>query len=209
MADEWHSPIASQVDQNKIAAENFAESFVTDLTSQAALTQKVKGKSLLLDTLSTKPQPQPKRKPKRKTLSRKARKEMKLDEITDTRYSTFEPLHELWKGYMAEVMQDQSDLPTKLLKCDYHGAIITVVESKVPTNIHTTGIVVKDTENMFYVITRDNLLKSTIFLMLEIPKQNHIFRVEFTNAIIYGNFFRVRPQDRASRKFKPKPSIEL
>ncbi|KAJ3260441.1 RNase P/RNase MRP complex subunit [Boothiomyces macroporosus] len=162
MADEWHSPIPSQQNQNKIAAENFAESFVTDLTSQGAFTQKVKGKSLLLDTLSSKAAPKSR---KLKTLSRKKRKELKLDEITNTQYSTFEPLHELWKGYMAELLQDNTDLPTKLLKCDYHGAIITVIESKVPTNIHTAGIVVKDTENMFYIVTKENLLKSNYCLI--------------------------------------------
>ncbi|KAJ3274232.1 RNase P/RNase MRP complex subunit [Terramyces sp. JEL0728] len=158
MADEWHSPIPSQASQNKIAAEAFAESFVTDLTSQSSFVQKVKGKSLLLDTMPAKSQQ--KRKVKRNVLSRKKRKEMKLDEITDTQYSTYEPLHELWKGYIAKVLEDKSDIPTKLLKCDYHGSIITVIESKVPTNIHTTGIVIKDTENMFYIATKDNQLKS-------------------------------------------------
>ncbi|KAJ1342588.1 hypothetical protein BSLG_002905 [Batrachochytrium salamandrivorans] len=92
----------------------------------------------------------------------------------------------------------------KLVKADFHGAFLTVVKTKCPSNVGISGIVIKDTENMFHMITRQNKLKV-------IPKQGNVFTFCVGNALLtlYGNQFCTRPADRASKKFKAKPSVSL
>ncbi|KAH8829671.1 RNase P/MRP, p29 subunit [Flagelloscypha sp. PMI_526] len=113
----------------------------------------------------------------------------------------------------------------KLVKADFHGSILTVTQAKNPCLQDIRGIVIHETENAFKIITKDNKLKM-------IPKQNTIFAFgvplysvlgndSATDAsttvldmphllfTLYGNQFRFRSADRASRKFKPKMSIEL
>ncbi|KAG8748273.1 RNase P/RNase MRP complex subunit [Ceratobasidium sp. 414] len=108
----------------------------------------------------------------------------------------------------------------------------TVKASKCPTLVGCSGIVIEETANVFRIITPDNRVKgkspqltapchpdaqsaSTV-----LPKQNSIFT--FTIPVqpgqeasaqiqfeLYGNQFRFRADDRASRKFKSKETIEL
>ena len=68
--------------------------------------------------------------------------------------------------------------PTKLLKADFHGCILTgrvincsikdtpdsdllVTRSKCPSNVGTTGIMIQETEGTFQIVTRDNKLKGS------------------------------------------------
>ncbi|OCH95519.1 RNase P/MRP, p29 subunit [Obba rivulosa] len=102
----------------------------------------------------------------------------------ETKFQLFLPLHTLWLGYMSELLSlspptplgaDASDvmpnvagLHAKLVKADFHGAIITVRQSKNPCLVNLSGIVVHETENALKVVTRKDQLKL-------IPKQNSIF----------------------------------
>ncbi|KAL0581441.1 RNase P/RNase MRP complex subunit [Marasmius crinis-equi] len=138
----------------------------------------------------------------------------------------------------------------KLVKADFHGSIITgppyihvylysslrntiVRQSKCPSLIGISGIVIHESENAIRVVTRANKVKL-------IPKQNSIFAFSVpvystlppTHAAnnplplpdkntktvldvphlefeLYGNQFRFRSADRAGRKFKHKETIEL
>ncbi|KAH7341773.1 Rof/RNase P-like protein [Rhizoctonia solani] len=105
-------------------------------------------------------------------------------------------------------------MQTKLVKADFHGCKMTVKASKCPTLIGSSGIVMEETANIFRIITTDDRVKV-------LPKQNSIFM--FTVPLqtdqnqaspelqfeLYGNQFRYRAEDRASRKFKSKETIEL
>ncbi|EMD38514.1 hypothetical protein CERSUDRAFT_105107 [Gelatoporia subvermispora B] len=103
---------------------------------------------------------------------------------SETRYQLFLPLHTLWLGYMSELLALPpptslgADVPSaipnvaathaKLVKADFHGAIVAVRQSKNPCLVNLTGLVVHETENAFKVITKNDELKL-------IPKQNSIF----------------------------------
>ncbi|KAK1229119.1 RNase P/RNase MRP complex subunit [Marasmius sp. AFHP31] len=174
----------------------------------------------------------------------------KFDE-SQAKFDLFLPLHHLWMGYMSELLglpqvgpnnnrlPTLKDIPTsagmhpKLVKADFHGSIMTVRQSKCPSLIGISGIVIHESENALRVVTRTNKVKL-------IPKQNSIFafavpvystlppthtteapfpvpgkpsqtvldapHLEFE---LYGNQFRFRSADRAGRKFKHKETIEL
>lgn len=58
----------------------------------------------------------------------------------------------------------------KFMKADLHGCIITVQRSKCASYVGTTGIVLKESRNMFLIITADNRVKgiSVLDLLLNI-----------------------------------------
>ncbi|ORY94760.1 Rof/RNase P-like protein [Syncephalastrum racemosum] len=144
-------------------------------------------------------------------LNAKQQRELRLYEIEKEahQYALFEQLHTLWEGYMAELYNmgpNPSLFAQKLLKADYHGAILKVVQSSNPSYVGLTGIVVKETLYTFVLITRENRL-------LRIPKQHAHFEMtveachgKFT---LYGPQLVARPFARANKKFKPQPSTEL
>lgn len=98
------------------------------------------------------------------------------------KFDLFLPLHQLWMGYMSELlglsppssvpvgeaMPNASSMHPKLVKADFHGSLLTVRQSKNPCIVGLTGIVIHETENAFKIITRKDQLKL-------IPKQNSIF----------------------------------
>ncbi|KAN0092540.1 Rof/RNase P-like protein [Tylopilus felleus] len=101
-----------------------------------------------------------------------------------TRFELFIPLHQLWMGYMSELlglgvpdasssshegkMPSVSSMHAKLVKADLNGALLTVRQSRNPCLVGLSGIVLHETENAFKLITRKNQLKLA-------PKQNSIF----------------------------------
>ncbi|PCH38241.1 RNase P subunit p29-like protein [Wolfiporia cocos MD-104 SS10] len=104
----------------------------------------------------------------------------------ETKFNLFLPLHQLWLGYMSELLAlapapsapipdaDKSAAPNaagmhaKLVKADFHGSLMTVRRSKNPCMVGLSGIVVHETENAFKLITKKDQLKL-------VPKQNSIF----------------------------------
>ena len=119
---------------------------------------------------------------KKKYLGRKARKELGLDRIAPemVNWKTCCQLHNLWMEYMNDVLQDSANIGQnasnvgqntemkasnvnymsrleKLSKSDFHGALLTVLKSKIPSNIGKSGIVIKESENMFYIVTRQEI----------------------------------------------------
>ncbi|KAF8689013.1 RNase P MRP, p29 subunit, partial [Rhizoctonia solani] len=151
--------------------------------------------------------------------------------IKGLKYSTFVDIHKLWCGYMSELLNLPTlasingpleaylsshaiSMQTKLVKADFHGCKMTVKASKCPTLIGSSGVVIEETANVFRIITTDDRVKV-------LPKQNSIFTFTVPLNVsqnganqqlqfeLYGNQFRYRAEDRASRKFKSKETIEL
>ncbi|KAJ1920905.1 RNase P/RNase MRP complex subunit [Tieghemiomyces parasiticus] len=122
------------------------------------------------------------------------------------KYHLFEPLHKLWTGYMNDVAKNISAnlLVEKLLKADYHGCILTVVKSKCPSLVGATGIVVQETKGVFKLINRNDQLKS-------IPKVGTVFAFTFNNREyqLFGSQLSFASSERAVKKFKPKPTVDL
>ncbi|KAH7910523.1 RNase P subunit p29-like protein [Hygrophoropsis aurantiaca] len=101
------------------------------------------------------------------------------------KFDLFIPLHQLWMGYMSELlglapppisktpptaesMPSTAGMHAKLVKADFHGSIISVRQSKNPCLIGISGIVIHETENAFKIVTKKDQLKL-------IPKANSIF----------------------------------
>ncbi|KAH9821593.1 Rof/RNase P-like protein [Melampsora americana] len=156
------------------------------------------------------------------------------------RYEAFVPLHNLWLGYMSELLginfvpagstpcdpsfteQSISDIKalppmisvqSKLLKSDYHGAILTVSRAKNPSLVGLQGIVVQESQETFKLIDPSHVVKC-------IPKRHTVFKIELEmkgigNQIqklvleIFGNQFAFRAADRVGKKFKTKAFVEL
>lgn len=176
----------------------------------------------------------------------------KLDK-EQAKYKLFLPLHHLWMSYMSELLSlsprhetrvppteksvpsSQSMFP-KLVKADFHGAIILVCQSKNPCLVGISGIIIHETENAFKIITQSSAIKllpkqNSIFTLsiplysnlpashtlrvpLPIPDQNAQFGVTVLDLPhfqfeLHGNQFRFRSAERAGRKFKHKETIEL
>ncbi|XP_066511195.1 ribonuclease P protein subunit p29-like [Hoplias malabaricus] len=146
-----------------------------------------------------------------KGLNAKERRELKVFQLKPEhqKYELFLPLHELWKQYVVELCNlrpgsNPQMIQQKLLKADFHGAVLTVVRSKCPSYVGASGILVQELKHVFKIITKENKLKV-------IPKRNSVFRVEIGDFIthIYGSKFELRSSERSAKKFKQKGTIDL
>ncbi|KAF9895784.1 RNase P/RNase MRP complex subunit, partial [Lobosporangium transversale] len=131
---------------------------------------KVKNKAVMLDNPPSKAtnevrekQKQRRRANKSKALTAKEKRAFEVYHIPveARKYESFLPLHDLWKGYMEELFGPSNPVAftQKLLKADFHGAIITVAQSKCPTYVGASGIVAQETENVFKIITAADALR--------------------------------------------------
>ncbi|XP_026149019.1 ribonuclease P protein subunit p29 [Mastacembelus armatus] len=147
-----------------------------------------------------------------KGLNARQKRAMKVFQIKPEhqRYELFLPLHELWKQYIIDLCNGLKPTSSpqfvqqKLLKADFHGAIITVVRSKCPSYVGTTGILVQEFKHVFKIITKEDKLKV-------IPKRNSVFAVEVNGFVshIYGSRFEQRASERSAKKFKVRGTIDL
>lgn len=111
------------------------------------------------------------RRRKVKPLSAKEKRDSGIYEIPDTakKYEIYVPLHQMWVGYMWEILGLKTDekafvtgksAGSMLTSADYHGAEVTVVRSRCMGLVGLAGIVVRDTKFTFQIITKKNELKS-------------------------------------------------
>ncbi|KAM8888024.1 ribonuclease P protein subunit p29 [Synchiropus picturatus] len=149
---------------------------------------------------------------KSKGLTARQKREMKIFQIKEEhqRYELFLPLHDLWRQYIIDLcggLKPSSNpqlVQQKLVKADFHGAIITVIRSKCASYVGTTGILLQEFKHVFKLITKEDKLKV-------IPKRNSVFAVEINGFVshIYGSRFEQRSSERSAKKFKTKGVIDL
>ncbi|EAT78680.1 ribonuclease P protein subunit [Parastagonospora nodorum] len=156
-------------------------------------------------------------KQKPRPLSAAQKRKLCLNEIPkeQQKYSIYEPLHNLWLGYMREILcVNDAQRPVyltpassgqMLASADMHGALLRIVRSRCVSRVGLEGIVVRDTRFTFEIITKNNVVKA-------IPKEHTIF--QFTIALeggeekkplvfeINGEQFQTRAPDRANKKFR-------
>jgi ribonuclease P protein subunit POP4 len=122
---------------------------------------------------------------KPKPLSSRQKRALCLYDIPPSaqRYEIYVPLHNMWLGYIREVLgidergngadgrevQIGSAMAAKLCSADYHGAEVEVVRSRCVSRVGVRGIVVKDSKFVFEVVTRRDQVKV-------VPKEHTIFR---------------------------------
>jgi ribonuclease P protein subunit POP4 len=110
-------------------------------------------------------------KQKPRPLSAAQRRKLCLNEIPkeQQKYAIYEPLHNLWLGYMREVLGVNDAARTvyltpgssgqMLASADMHGALVTVARSRCVSRVGLEGIVVRDTRFTFEIITKKNVVK--------------------------------------------------
>lgn len=166
-----------------------------------------------------------KKKLKPKPLSAREKRALCIYEIpkTEQKYAIYEPLHQMWTGYIHEVLGENctpvdSGAVAKLVSADFHGAELEVVRSRCVSRIGLKGIVVRDSKFVFQIITRNDVLKvipkeHTVF-KFELPPPGQVGLVEGAgegsggreekNLVfeLHGDQFQYRAADRANKKFK-------
>ncbi|XP_033754362.1 ribonuclease P protein subunit p29-like isoform X2 [Pecten maximus] len=205
------------LEKNKAVKKDFVKAFLKrHLPKQRLLhgeDEEIKNKFVMLDNSRTNKTSNKRPTRKKKTLSTRECKNLKIFKVEkeDQRYESYLPLHHLWLEYMEELTNFNSFTPgrmtnvqQRLLKADLHGSLLTVQRSKCPSYVGVTGIILQETRNTFLLITKENKVKC-------IPKQHSVFTFmlgsyKFT---IYGNNFRVRSSERAVRKFKSKATVDF
>ena len=162
---------------------------------------------------------------KPKPLSATQRRKLGLYDVPrkDQKYALFEPLHNLWLGYIREILGSEiytggEAAAAKLASADFHGAEVEIVRSGCVSRVGIKGIVIKDSKFAFEVVTKKNQLKL-------VPKEGTVFRlvvpgppkeidgpqdVKFAKGDqpqsfvfdIHGEQFQHRAADRANKKFR-------
>jgi ribonuclease P protein subunit POP4 len=117
-----------------------------------------------------------KRKLQKKRMSRKEMKQLGMYSLPKEKllYEDYTDLNELWDGYMLEQFggdmekikeqldctSPQFDFTSGLIhKSDFHGAKIKVVQSKNESLVDHKGIIIMETKETFYILSRDNILR--------------------------------------------------
>ncbi len=94
-------------------------------------------------------------------------------------YEDFRNIHQLWLGYMNELLpnleQRQSarhpadeSLQMRVCRADLHGALVKVTRSNVASQVGTEGFVAMETKNTFQILTKDNQVSFVYFLDTDI-----------------------------------------
>lgn len=190
--------------------------------------KKVSDKYMTLHKSKSKKEAHKPKKSKSKLMTSRKRKELKLFEPPKEceKYELYLPLHTLWKEYISDLIESQSNIESLMLRADYHGALIKVIQSKAPQMVGIEGIIIQETKNTFKVITQQDKYKGIVGLFFSyficynsfltiilkvIPKANNIFSFVIGEnlVIIYGNNIRCKATERSVKKFKKKESIDL
>ncbi|XP_076224502.1 ribonuclease P/MRP subunit POP4 [Nomia melanderi] len=158
---------------------------------------------------------------KGKLLTSRKRMQLGLRKIgckNDMKYNDLLPLNQLWLNYMQQMLGNKffTNVPTnptdpsweninqQLIKADFHGAEISVIASKCPCLIGSSGIVIQDTKNTFRICGKDNTIRT-------IPKDVVIINIHLKNVKLelFGKDLCVKPTERTIKKLKGGRVYEL
>ena len=119
----------------------------------------------------------------KKRLTSKERKELFKLKSKHIDFNLLLPLYDLWKKYMTNVLQsikNANDL-MKLIKCDYHGALVSVVAAKNTSLVGLTGIILQETKLTFKLVSENNRVsvipKSGCIFAFESPVDGHLYKI--------------------------------
>ncbi|XP_062127945.1 LOW QUALITY PROTEIN: ribonuclease P protein subunit p29 [Drosophila sulfurigaster albostrigata] len=149
---------------------------------------------------------------KSNTLTRKQYAELGLNTLPrkQLRYEQMLPLHKLWRGYIREhlELEEGDEVPQvhekrydefskQLVKMDFHGAKMRVLQSKCQTLVGLNGICVMDTKNVLKLLGEDHVVRT-------VPKSECVFGLNVGNMefTIFGHHLTMRPAERSVKKIK-------
>jgi RNase P/RNase MRP subunit p29 len=117
-------------------------------------------------------------------LSAAQKRKLDLLEIpkAQRKYVIYEPLHNLWLGYMREILGvdgkgrgdgeerkpyvSAAGAGVMLASADMHGAMVEVVRSRCVSRVGVKGIVVRDCKHVFEIVTRGDCVKCELLLFV-------------------------------------------
>ncbi|KAI5848279.1 Rof/RNase P-like protein [Tricharina praecox] len=132
----------------------------------------------------------------------------------DLKHATFAPLRELWTGYARGLaMSGSTVMAQRLAGADLHGAVVEIVRSRAVDRVGIRGTVVKETRGVVVIVTERDAVKS-------VPKEFTVFRVVVDMGgekgkgkdmvfDLHGSQLMFRAAERAGRKYKGKPMLDL
>jgi len=159
----------------------------------------------------------------KKQLTAKERRNLGLFRLPKKglQYSSFLPLHNLWAGYMKELLDlegletsgwkpglneepRQQQLQTRLCRADLHGAMLKVTSATCPSHKDVQGLVVMETKNTLQILGKDNILRL-------IPKLGSSFTFVVNGYLftIPGASIDSKPAERATKKLKNKVPLDF
>jgi len=149
-------------------------------------------------------------------LSRRKRKQLGLERITERKvaYESLLEFARLWREY-ATTLLDLNYLRSKgwnpnvagspltevvqnkVKKIEYFGSILEVHQSRCPNLVSLKGIVLKESKLTFCMATRDNRV-------VTVPKLNSVFKLQLEEFVFYitGAHTLQRPVERARANLK-------
>ncbi|RKO98931.1 hypothetical protein CXG81DRAFT_649, partial [Caulochytrium protostelioides] len=139
-------------------------------------------------------------------LSTAARQAGLSDRLT---YARVLALHQLWQGYMAELLGLQAPSAAarhrvtavttqRLLRADFHGAHMTVTRSRCPNYVGVAGVMVMESHATFQIVGTDDRVR-------RVPKAGAVFSVQVAPGAfyeLYGDGFIARTVERSVKKFR-------
>ncbi|KAJ2784005.1 RNase P/RNase MRP complex subunit [Coemansia javaensis] len=198
--------------------ERSIDSAVSDIRAQTAYQERVEGRMLLLTNPFKERGAAGGGAAGRRRITAKERRQLRIHEIPEAarRHELFLPLHELWTKYIEALLgpdteaqlrdpKQRQQLLGRLVKADLHGARVSVVRARCPNFVGISGILAQETKNTFKIITRDDRLAV-------VPKAHCVFALDLPPAsqcLIYGDQFTYRASERATKKFKSRPTVDL
>lgn len=179
--------------------------------------KKLEGKNLLLDNPESRLKKGRKGDFKKRFSNSKERKAMDKEILSLITYDSMIPLHMLWLEYMRDIIStttNQNLLLNSLLRADYHGSILQIIQSKSPNYVGLQGIVCKENMNTFFIVTVNKTIT--------IPKKGNVFRciIPYKNLDpnlpirrltfhLYGDQLTQHSALRSTKKYKSRHSIAL
>jgi ribonuclease P protein subunit POP4 len=100
--------------------------------------------------------------------------------------------------------KNEDSIYLKLLRADYHGAEIIVIQSPIDSYIGLTGIIINESLKTFKIIGQDNRIRTLL-------KNDIIFQVKIMEKYysVNGNCLIFRSVDRAKHKFKHRQAEKV
>lgn len=155
----------------------------------------------------------------------------RVDAVAQLSPEQTQPLRELWSEYIVEqlglanaaheavvrAVQSPSwvqNVQSTMLKADWVGSVITVVQSTNPALVHLQGTVVQETHETLVLCVEG--AEPAQRPLRVVPKRNSVFRMRIalgeagTLAFeLHGNQLRYAPPARITRKHKARKTVEL
>ncbi|KAL7076988.1 hypothetical protein ACQ4LE_003838 [Meloidogyne hapla] len=123
-----------------------------------------------------------------------------LKRCTDLKYEKLSPLFQLWVSYFKSLLSHcNGQMDERLLRMDFHGAVLRVSDSPNKTQIGLYGIVLHESKSTFQMITkRDHVIV--------IPKEDVTFQFVIANKVftLFGNALKQRSHLRGKKAKTPK-----